>query len=156
MSRNHFNFVKKKNKLYIIDKGSKFGTLIYLNNPMYITPKKNEGTIISGKHWFSINLQQNQSFFGKLFGFKCCGCGQIKQDADIDVEGLLDNIGDNNKNNCKPKIDLSNNEEDGDDNDKFPIIDELYQDYILDLGDSIYLHKNTEIEDMKLIDKINK
>ena len=162
VSRSHCNFVKKNNKLYIVDKGSKFGTLIYLNNSMYITPKKNEGTLISGKHWFSINLQQNQSFFGKLFSFKCCGCGQIKQDGDIDVEDLLDNSDDKNKiciKNCKPKVDLGNNNEDDENvnyENKFPIIDELYQDYVLDLGDNIYLHKNTEIEDMKLIDKINK
>ena len=162
VSRSHCNFVKKNNKLYIVDKGSKFGTLIYLNNSMYITPKKNEGTLISGKHWFSINLQQNQSFFGKLFSFKCCGCGQIKQDGDIDVEELLDNSDDKNKiciKNCKPKVDLGNNNEDDENvnyENKFPIIDELYQDYVLDLGDNIYLHKNTEIEDMKLIDKINK
>ena len=97
VSRSHCNFVKKNNKLYIVDKGSKFGTLIYLNNPMYITPKKNEGTLISGKHWFSINLQQNQSFFSKIFSIKCCGCGQVRNDGDIDVEGLQDDINNNNK-----------------------------------------------------------
>ena len=158
VSRNHCNFIKKKNKLYIVDKGSKFGTLIYLNNPMYITPKKNEGTLISGKHWFSINLKQNQNFFSKLFSIKCCGCGQVKQGADVDIEGLLDD-NEKNKNNT-PKVDCGKDgeeEEDEDNNDsRFPIIDELYQDFVLDLGDNIYLHKNTEIEDIKLIDKINK
>ena len=163
VSRTHCNFVKKNNKLYIVDKGSKFGTLIYLNKSMYITPTKNEGTLISGKHWFYINLQQKQSFFGKLFSFKCCGCGQIRPDGDIDIEGLLDNKEDNNnknKVNCKPKVDLGNNKEDDENNNyddsRFPIIDELYQDYVLDLGDNIYFHKNTEIEDIKVIDKINK
>ena len=161
VSRSHCNFVKKNNKLFIVDKGSKFGTLIYLNNPMYITPKKNEGTLISGKHWFSINLQQNQSFFSKIFSMKCCGCGQVRQEGDIDIEVLDENNKDNDKNNkkCKPKIELGKNKED-DENDNnnniYPIIDELYQDYVLDLGDNIYLHKNTEIEDIKLIDKINK
>ena len=157
VSRNHCDFIKKNNKLYIVDKGSKFGTLIYLNNPMYITPKKNEGTLISGKHWFSINLQQNQNFFSKLFSIKCCGCGQVKQGADVDVEGLLDN-NDKNKSNT-PKVDLGKEgEEEEEDNydSRFPIIDELYQDFVLDLGDNIYLHKNTEIEDIKLIEKINK
>ena len=157
VSRNHCIFIKKNNKLYIVDKGSKFGTLIYLNNPMYITPKKNEGTLISGKHWFSINLQQNQNFFSKLFSIKCCGCGQVKQGADVDVEGLLDN-NEKNKSNT-PKVDCGKDaeEEDEDNNDsRFPIIDELYQDFVLDLGDNIYIHKNTEIEDIKLIEKINK
>ena len=156
VSRSHCNFIKRNNKLYIVDKGSKFGTLIYLNNPMYITPQTNEGTLISGKHWFSINLVQNQSFFSKLFSVKCCGCGQVRQEGDIDVEGLLDNCDNIIK---KPKMELG---KDGEDDEKdnsddiLPIIDELYQDYVLDLGDNIYLHKNTEIEDIKLIEKINK
>ena len=155
VSRSHCNFIKRNNKLYIVDKGSKFGTLIYLNNPMYITPQTNEGTLISGKHWFSINLVQNQSFFSKLFSVKCCGCGQVRQEGDIDVEGLLDNYDNKTK---KPKMELGKDEEDDEDNSDgiFPIIDELYQDYVLDLGDNIYLHKNTEIEDIKLIEKINK
>ena len=164
VSRSHCNFVKKNNKLYIVDKGSKFGTLIYLNNPMYLTPTKNEGTLISGKHWFSINLIQNQSFFSKIFCSKCCGCGQIRKEGDIDVEGLLDdysNENDNDKNNKKgkPVIDLNKDGENNENNNNdriFPIIDELYQDYILDLGDNIYFHKNTQIEDIKLTDKINK
>ena len=156
VSRSHCNFVKRNNKLYIVDKGSKFGTLIYLNNPMYITPKSNEGTLISGKHWFSINLVQNQSFFSKIFSIKCCGCGQVRQEGDIDVEGLLDNS-DNKR--MKPKIELGKDEEDdekGNNDGIFPVFDELYQDYVLDLGDDIYLHKKTEIEDIKFIDKINK
>ena len=158
VSRSHCNFVKKHNKLYIVDKGSKFGTLIYLNNPMYITPKKNEGTLISGRHWFSINLQQNQNFFSKIFSVKCCGCGQVRQEADVDVEGLLNNNNDKGKTRNPPKIELGNGTEDNDDSNdnRCPIIDELYQDFILDLGDNIYIHKNTEIEDVKMIDKINK
>ena len=160
VSRSHCNFIKRNNKLYIVDKGSKFGTLIYLNNPMYITPQKNEGTLISGKHWFSINLIQNQSFFSKLFSVKCCGCGQVRQEGDIDVEGLLENCNNSNINiKKKTKVDLGKDgEDDGKDNNDiiFPIIDELYQDYVLDLGDNIYLHKNTEIEGIKLIEKINK
>jgi len=155
VSRSHCNFVKKKNKLYIVDKGSKFGTLIYLNNPLYINTNKSEGTLISGKHWFSINLIQNQSFFSKLFSAKCCGCSQVRQDGDIDVDGLL-----NKPTKCPIKIEPSKNKNDDNTEDgeesKMPIIDELYQDYVLDLGDNIYLHKNTEIQDVKLLDKINK
>ena len=160
VSRSHCNFVKKNNKLYIVDKGSKFGTLIYLNNPMCITPKKSEGTLISGKHWFSIKLQQNQNFFAKIFSIKCCGCNQVKQEADVDVEGLLDDNWEKNENNknLTPKVEMGNGAEDDDDynDNRIPIIDELYQDFVLDLGDHIYLHKNTEIEDVKLVEKINK
>ena len=158
VSRNHCNFIKKNNKLYVVDKGSKFGTLIYLNNPLYITLKKNEGAFISGKNWFSINLQENQSFLSKIFHIRCCGCGQVKQEGDIDVLGLNDkNDNDGNKQKIK-NIDLEKIDDDEDDeNDsKYQLVDELYQDNILDLGDNIYMHKNTEIEDLKVIDKINK
>ena len=34
VSRNHCSIIKKNNKLYVLDKGSKFGTLIYMNNPI--------------------------------------------------------------------------------------------------------------------------
>ena len=91
---------------------------------------------------------------------KCCGCGQVRQEGDIDVEGLLENCNNSNINiKKKTKVDLGKDgEDDGKDNNDiiFPIIDELYQDYVLDLGDNIYLHKNTEIEGIKLIEKINK
>ena len=147
VSRNHCNFVRRKNNLYVVDKGSKFGTLIYLKNPIYITPNKNECTLISGKHWLSINLIQNQSFFTKFFNIKCCcGTGQIKQEGDICVEGDEDS-----KLNIKPDIEKL----DGKNEYDYPVIDELYQDYILDIGNNIYIHKNTEVEDIKIIDKIN-
>ena len=144
VSRSHCNFIKRHNKLYIVDKGSKFGTLIYLNNPMYITPQTNEGTLISGKHWFSINLVQNQSFFSKLFSVKCCECNQIRENVDIDVEHL-DEFNENppikvytNIKNITPIKDIET-----------PILDNSYQDYILDLGDNIYLHEQSEYEEVK-------
>lgn len=37
VSRSHCDIYKKDNKLYIIDKGSKFGTLLYLNKPFVLT-----------------------------------------------------------------------------------------------------------------------
>ena len=84
----------------------------------------------------------------------------MNQNADVDVEGLLNDNGEKNEKNknLTPKIDMGNGaEEDDDYNDnRYPIIDELYQDFVLDLGDNIYLHKNTEIEEVKPIDKINK
>ena len=39
VSRCHCNIIKRKNKLYIVDKGSKFGTLIYMNNPLNVNVK---------------------------------------------------------------------------------------------------------------------
>ena len=81
VSRSHCNFIKRNNKLYIVDIGSKFGTLIYLNNQIYITQQKSERIFISGKHWFSIYLIKNQGFFSKLFSVKCCGCEQVRQNG---------------------------------------------------------------------------
>ena len=158
VSRNHCDIIKKNNKLYIVDKGSKFGTLIYLNNPLYITLKKNEETLISGNNWFSVSLQENQSFLSKLFPIRCCGCGQVKQEGDINVLGLEDKNGNDGQKQIINNIELEKNDDDEDDeNDsKCQIIDELYQDNILDLGDNIYKHKNTEIEDIKVIENMNK
>ena len=139
MSRNHCNFIKKKNKLYIVDKGSKFGTLIYLNSPLSVTPDTNEGTLISGKHLFSINLQRKQNFLAKIFPICCWECNnQINPKTDVDVFG--------EKNSCisgEEENNSINNNYNG--NDNF-IIDELYQDYVLDLGNDIYIHSEIESE----------
>ena len=143
VSRNHCNFLKKKNKLYIVDKGSKFGTLIYLNSPLGLTPESTEGTLISGKHLFSVSLQKKQNFLAKIFPFCCWECNnQINPKADVDVLGDKNSFvseeedDDNNSNN---------NNFSGNDNYNF-IIDELYQDYVLDLGNDIYIHSEIESE----------
>ena len=140
VSRNHCNFLKKKNKLYIVDKGSKFGTLIYLNTPLHLTPDCPEGTLISGKHLFSVNLQRKQNFLAKIFPFCCWECNQINPKTDVDVLGdknsfISEEDEDNN----------SNNNFSGNDNCNF-IIDELYQDYVLDFGNDIYIHSDIESE----------
>ena len=57
VSRTHCNIIKRKNKLFIVDKGSKFGSLIYINNPITINLKNNE-TIISRKHSFFVKLKR--------------------------------------------------------------------------------------------------
>ena len=150
VSRNHCNFVKKKNKLYIVDKGSKFGTLIYLNNPLSLNPDTNECTLISGKHLFSLNLQRKQNFLAKIFPICCWECGQINPKTDVEVLGdknsinsgeeeEINSINSNNNNNC------NNNNNNFSANDNY-IIDELYQDYILDLGNDIYIHSEIESE----------
>ena len=139
VSRNHCNFIKRKNKLYIVDKGSKFGTLIYLNTPLLIDPKNNEGTLISGKHLFSVTLQMKQNFFSKIFPYCCWECGQINPKTDVEV--------------YDPKKSYNSGEEEEEDNsnikysgnDNF-IIDELYQDYVLDLGNDIYINSDIESE----------
>ena len=139
VSRNHCNFIKKKNKLYIVDKGSKFGTLIYLNSPLSVTPDTNEGTLISGKHLFSVNLQRKQNFLNKIFPIFCCECSnQINPKTDVDVLG--------EKNSCISGDEYYNSNNIAyNGNDNF-IIDELYQDYVLDLGNDIYIHSEIESE----------
>ena len=80
VSRNHCNIIKRKNQLYIVDKGSKFGSLIYINNPLSINMENDQETIISGRHWFSIKLEEETNFFSKIFfPTKCCQCSEIKK-----------------------------------------------------------------------------
>jgi len=139
VSRNHCNFVKKKNKLYIVDKGSKFGTLIYLNSPISLNSNTNECTLISGKHLFSVNLQRKQNFFAKLFPMCCYECGQVNPKSDVEVydpKNSFDSGEGNNSINSNNNANYNGNE----------VIDELYQDYILDLGNDIYIHSEIESE----------
>ena len=143
VSRCHCNIIKRKNKLYIVDKGSKFGSLIYVNNPLVVNSRNNEEILISGRHWFSINLDEESNFFSKIFSTKCCQCNSIKQNVDIDIEHLSDSnevppINIYNNKNIKPIKEIET-----------PNLDNSYQDYILDLGDEIYLHEQSEIEEAK-------
>ena len=142
VSRSHCNIIKRKNNIFIMDKGSKFGSLIYVNNPLNINIKNNEETIISGRHWFSIKLEEESSFFSKLFSTtKCCQCSEINKNNDIDVEHLEEikpipeKVYAKNKNNGMVK------------DFEAQILDNSYQDYILDLGDDIYLHEESICEE---------
>ena len=141
VSRNHCNFIKKKNKLYIVDKGSKFGTLIYLNSPMIINPDKDEGTLISGKHLFSVNLKRKQNFFCKFIPICCWENQQINPKTDVEV--FKDKNSDYDEDDKSSNLEINNNY----------VIDELYQDYVLDLGNDIYIC--SQIESEKLGDKIS-
>ena len=78
VSRTHCNIIKRKNKLYIVDKGSKFGSLIYINNPINLNLNNNEEIIISRLYCFSIKLEENKNCFSKLFEINCCKCNEIK------------------------------------------------------------------------------
>ena len=145
VSRSHCNIIKRKNQLFIVDKGSKFGSLIYMNNPLNINMKNNEETIISGRHWFSIKLEEESNFFSKLFSSaKCCQYSDINKNIDIDVEHLDEN----SINKLPEKIygDIKNKNYIKDLEGK--ILDNSYQDYILDLGDDIYMHELSESEEI--------
>ena len=110
-----------------------------MNTPLCVTPDTNEGTLISGKHLFTVNLQRKQNFLNKIFPIFCCDCSsQINPKTDVEVFGeknsCISGYEDNNINNI-----IFNG------NDNY-IIDELYQDYVLDLGNDIYIHSEIESE----------
>ena len=146
VSRSHCNIIKRKNQLFIVDKGSKFGSLIYINNPLSINMKNNEETIISGKHWFSIKLEEESDFFSKLFSSaKCCQCSEINKNIDIDIEHL-DDIVDKKPEKVYGNIKNNNFMKDL----EGQILDNSYQDFILDLGEKIYLHEQSEKENEEI------
>ena len=104
--------------------------------------KNNEETIISGRHWFSIKLEEESNFFSKLFSSaKCCQCNDMNKMFDIDVEHLDENIS-NNK--LPEKVYDSNKNKNYIKDLEGQIVDNSYQDYILDLGDELYIHELSE------------
>ena len=122
VSRIHCSIIKKNNKLFICDKGSKFGTLIYMNSPINLYLNKINDhfeNLISGRFSFSIGLIQNFNFFEKMFflNLKCCQCKNIN-DKDVDVENLKDSN----------SVKLINNDRDNN------CFDDSYEDYILEIG----------------------
>jgi hypothetical protein len=147
VSRTHCEFIVKNKQLYIVDKGSKFGTLIYLHNPLYLSLKNTQETIISGKHWFSLNLVENISFIERIFPFRfsCCQCKESNSKTDINLEELIDKkTCDNKIKNSKCET-IENKCKYGNTNEKKGnlLIDESYQDFILDLGNNIYIHQQS-------------
>ena len=143
VSRTHCNIIKRKNKLFIVDKGSKFGSLLYINKPININLKSEEEIIVSGRHCFSIKLQENKSFLYKLFDINCCKYNEIKKYTNIDIENL-DDIYNNNNKNEKINLDIKDN---NNSKNYIDIFDNSYQDYIMDLGDEIYIHEQSESEE---------
>ena len=134
--------------LFVVDKGSKFGSLLYINNPLNINSNNNVEVLISGRHWFSIQLEENRSFFSKLFSVKCCENNLIKKNTNIDIEHLDEKNFDNQNEiiNDNDNANLKDNK----DKDVHRILDNSYQDYILDLGNEIYLHDDqSDSEDLK-------
>jgi hypothetical protein len=112
VSRVHCNIIRKNNNLYVVDKGSKFGTLIYIKKSinMNILKMNNKSEcLISGKHCFTFSLQRNLSFLQKLFSFdvQCCKCNRNNKEFDVDVENLKDNISENSENEQNKNLDDS-------------------------------------------------
>jgi len=99
VSRVHCYIIRKNNNLYVVDKGSKFGTLIYIKKSINLNLMKCNNNnfsecLISGKHCFTFSLEQNLGFFEKLFSFniQCCKYNKQSNENDIDVENLKDNF----------------------------------------------------------------
>ena len=144
VSRNHCSIIKKNNKLYVLDKGSKFGTLIYMNNPINLYLNKindNLENLISGRFSFSIGLVQNFSLFEKLFflNLQCCQCKNTN-DKEVDVENLKESV----------SAPLVNNERENN------CFDDSYEDYILDLGTIIRAKDDEDINNINNSDNSDK
>ncbi len=144
VSRNHCSIIKKNNKLYVLDKGSKFGTLIYMNNPINLYLNKindNLENLISGRFSFSIGLVQNFSLFEKLFflNLQCCQCKNTN-DKEVDVENLKESV----------SAPLVNNERENN------CFDDSYEDYILDLGTIIRAKDDEDINNVNNSDNSDK
>ena len=137
VSRIHCNLIRKNNKLYIIDKGSKFGTLIYVKksiNMNILNINENTENLISGRHSFSFYFQQNFSFFEKFFSsnIQCCNYNKYNHENEVDVENLKENI-------SEPLLLNEQNKN----------LDESYADYILDLENIINAKDIDEFNDNK-------
>lgn len=107
VSRSHCYIYKKDNKIYLADKGSKFGTLLYLNRPFTLTNNNNlkkntnktnifidnQVNLISGKNYFSFKLSSNWSLFGSLFtNTFCCKCKNADEDYVLNLEDSYQDI----------------------------------------------------------------
>ena len=150
VSRIHCSIINKNNKLYVVDKGSKFGTLIYLRKKIFLK-KNDEINLITGRHCFSINLVQNWSLFEKIlkFNFNCFNCKNANDNGDIDVENLIKSY-DTNLVNNKTSVNNSNNFNTNINNNL--VLDESYEDYVLDIG-TIIRSKEVENEEDDVVEK---
>ena len=82
VSRVHCVLKTVGDKLYIVDKGSKFGTMIYVNRDIELTEQmKDNAGFVSGKHFYKTNIVIQRSFFESLFNFpfQCCECKTVKE-----------------------------------------------------------------------------
>ena len=50
---------KEGNCLYVVDKGSKFGTMMYMNKDVVLTCGNEGVNMCSGKHWFNVCLKRS-------------------------------------------------------------------------------------------------
>jgi pSer/pThr/pTyr-binding forkhead associated (FHA) protein len=108
VSRNHCYIFKKENKIYIADKSSKFGTLLYVNRPFTLTNNTNikkplyninnnnsfidnQVNLVSGKNYFGFKMTTSWSLFGNLFSNTfCCKCKNSDEEYVLNLETFKD------------------------------------------------------------------
>ena len=147
ISRSHCNFIKKNDKIFLSDKGSKFGTLLYMNTSLTIDENNMNQTIISGKYWLNINLKISQNFFDSFCPFKFCYCANDQNKIyDINVDKLTGNIDNNRVISNKEKIFKNKTNKNNEIEKINKNVDDSYKDLILELGDNIYIHEEIESE----------
>ena len=114
VSRSHCYIFKKENRLYIADKSSKFGTLLYLNKPFTLTNNNikksnnknnvfidNQVNFVSGKNFFRFKLENSWSLFGNLLSNTFC-CKYRNPDEDFVFN--LDSNRDYDGNKCEEHL----------------------------------------------------
>jgi hypothetical protein len=142
VSRMHCSIIKKEGKIYVLDKGSKFGTHTYLRLPIMLTNNHNNqrGTLctdtakyitmnnhvslISGKHYLNFKLCNNWSVLRHFFSHTlCCKCKSASDD-----ESMI-NIEEFNDEDEMKKIKNNSSLKNIDDNN----LNDSYNDYVLNL-----------------------
>ena len=96
VSRLHMMITMKNNKIYFKDKGSKFGSMVYINKDIIMNSSSvNTLQFASGKHHFKTNVINSRSFLKRLWNldFICCECKTI-----IDKDYIVDNYDKENSN----------------------------------------------------------
>jgi len=72
VSRNHCTLTKKEGRVFIEDKGSKFGTLLYLSKPAVLSNFSETLSLSSGKTVFYCSLSKSWNLFANLCSTWCC------------------------------------------------------------------------------------
>jgi hypothetical protein len=156
VSRNHCTIIKKDNKMYICDKGSKFGTLIYLNKPFVICQKGmsisnskyfdelevfygSNLNLVAGKNFINFQTTKKWSLFPNILSNAMC-CNYKKENQSeyiLDCEEIV----------CKNEIEPSNkvNRNNKNNNNVMNplLLYDSYCDHILNL-DSIIRHNEQD------------
>ena len=109
ISRNHCTILREENKLFVKDLGSKFGTLLYINNYQEIEMGKIL-QLVSGKHELNFYLTKKTNLLGLSLCFNvwCCNCNQSAKDSgEFIMDEHIQNQKDNNNNNGKDLYDIN-------------------------------------------------